>query len=100
MEPRWRQSEVVPEICTGCESAPDLIVCRGDQNGRIAVSDGVTLPPRIAAEISRLRRRLGVVLDLIGESDAERDQVLATRPDDPVTPNRLLKKSLAFGNEA
>ena len=51
----------------------------------LETGDGRKLPPRLAAEINRLRRRLGLVLDLIRELDAERDEVLATAPDDPLT---------------
>lgn len=60
----------------------------------LETGDGRKLPPRLAAEINRLRRRLGLVLDLIRELDAERDESLATAPDDPVTPKNIALRSI------
>jgi transposase len=60
----------------------------------LETGDGRKLPPRLAAEINRLRRRLGLVLDLIRELDAERDEVLAIAPDDPVTSKITALRSI------
>lgn len=57
---------------TGCESS------------RGSTGDGRKLPPPLAAEINRLRRRLGLVLDLVRDVDAERYEVLAATPEDAV----------------
>lgn len=69
----------------GIRSRPSLRNWERDL-AALKTGDGRKLPPRLAAEINRLRRRLGLVLDLIRELDAERDQILATASQDPVTP--------------
>jgi transposase len=60
----------------GIRSRPSLRNWERDL-AALETGDGRKLPPRLAAEINRLRRRLGLVLDLIRELDAERDEVLA-----------------------
>lgn len=62
----------------GIRSRPSLRNWERDL-AALETGDGRKLPPRLAAEINRLRRRLGLVLDLIRELDAERDDVLAMR---------------------
>jgi transposase len=68
----------------GIRSRPSLRNWERDL-AALETGDGRKLPPRLAAEVNRLRRRLGLVLDLIRELDAERDKVLASAPDDTVT---------------
>lgn len=53
----------------------------------LKTGDGRKLPPHLAAEVNRLRRRLGMVLELVRELDAEHDEVIAADPDDPITAN-------------
>lgn len=60
----------------------------------LETGDGRKLPPRLAAEINRLRRRLGLVLDLIRELDAERYEVLAAAPDDAVVSKITALRSI------
>ena len=50
----------------------------------IETGDGRKLPPRLTAEVNRLRRRLVLVLDLIRELDAERDEIVTDAADDIV----------------
>lgn len=77
----------------GIRSRPSLRNWERDL-AALETGDGRKLPPRLAAEINRLRRRLGLVLDLIRELDAERDEVLATAPDDPVTSKITALRSI------
>ncbi|WP_373486554.1 IS110 family transposase [Blastomonas sp.] len=60
----------------------------------LKTGDGRPLPPRLAAEINRLRRRLGLILDLIREVDAERAEIIATSPDDAVTSKVTALRSI------
>lgn len=77
----------------GIRSRPSLRNWERDL-AALETGDGRKLPPRLAAEINRLRRRLGLVLDLIRELDAERDEVLATAPNDPVTSKIAALRSI------
>lgn len=60
----------------------------------LETGDGRQLPPRLTAEVNRLRRRLGLVLDLIRELDAERDEVLAATPEDKVTSTVIALRTI------
>src|SRR3954463_2366621 len=50
----------------------------------LRTGDGRPLPPRLRAELERLRRRLVLTLELIREVEAERDAALAAEPRDAV----------------
>ena len=47
----------------------------------LKTGDGRMLPPHLAAELDRLRRRLVLAMELIRELDAERDDLLAATPE-------------------
>jgi transposase len=80
-------------VTQGIRSRPSLRNWERDLAG-LRTGDGRQLPPRLAAEVNRLRRRLGLVLDLIRELDAERDEVLAATPDDTVTSKVAALRSI------
>jgi transposase len=50
----------------------------------LKTGDGRMLPSRLTAELNRLRRRLGLVLEMIRELDTEREEFLAAAPDDAI----------------
>jgi transposase len=77
----------------GIRSRPSLRNWERDL-AALKTGDGRQLPPRLAAEVNRLRRRLGLVLDLIRELDAERDEVLAADPNDTVTSKVTALRSI------
>lgn len=77
----------------GIRSRPSLRNWERDL-AALRTGDGRKLPPRLAAEINRLRRRLGLVLDLIRELDAERDEVLAAASEDPVASKITALRSI------
>ncbi len=68
----------------GIRSRPSLRSWERDL-AALETGDGRKLPPRLTAEVNRLRRRLVLVLDLIRELDAERDEIVADAADDIVT---------------
>jgi transposase len=77
----------------GIRSRPSLRNWERDL-AALETGDGRKLPPHLAAEINRLRRRLSLVLDLIRELDAERNEILAATPDDPVTSKITALRSI------
>ena len=60
----------------------------------LETGDGRKLPPRLRAEVNRLRRRLGLVLDLLRELDAERSEGLAAAPNDAVASKDMALRSI------
>jgi transposase len=68
----------------GIRSRPSLRNWERDL-ASLETGDGRKLPPCLAAEVNRLRRRLGLVLDLIRELDAERNEILEAAPDNVIT---------------
>lgn len=77
----------------GIRSRPSLRNWERDL-AELKTGDGRQLPSRLAAEINRLRRRLGLVLDLIRELDSERDETLAASLDDVVTTKVVALRSI------
>lgn len=77
----------------GIRSRPSLRNWERDL-AALKTGDGRELPPRLASEVNRLRRRLGLVLDLIRELDAERDEVLTAAPDDILTSKVVALRSI------
>lgn len=51
----------------------------------LRTGDGRALPPRLRAELDRLRRRLVLALELIRDVEAERTEALAATSDDAMT---------------
>lgn len=68
----------------GIRSRPSLRSWERDM-ALLETGDGRKLPRHLAAELNRLRRRLVLVRDLIGELDTERDEHLAITSDDAIT---------------
>jgi len=68
----------------GIRSRPSLRNWERDL-ASLETGDGRKLPPCLAAEVHRLRLRLGLVLDLIRELDAQRNEILVSAPDDAIT---------------
>ena len=52
---------------------------------KLRTGDGRALPPLMEAELNRLRRRLVLILELIRETEAERDQAVVASADDAIT---------------
>jgi hypothetical protein len=77
----------------GIRSRPSLRNWERDL-AALKTGDGRQLPPRLAAEVNRLRRQLGLVLDLIRELDAERGEVLAAAQDDTITSKVTALRSI------
>jgi transposase len=71
-------------ITQGIRSRPSLRSWERDM-AALETGDGRKLPPYIAAELNRLRRRLVLVRDLVAELDTERDEHLATTSGDEIT---------------
>lgn len=77
----------------GIRSRPSLRNWERDLAG-LKTGDGRQLPPHLTAEINRLRRRLGLVLDLLRELDAERDEFLAATLGDTTTSKAVALQSI------
>lgn len=67
----------------GVRSRPSLRSWERDM-ASLKTGDGRMLPSRLTAELNRLRRRLGLVLEMIRELDTEREEFLAATPDDAI----------------
>lgn len=68
----------------GVRSRPSLRSWERDM-AVLKTGDGRMLPPHLLAELNRLRRRLELVLDMIRETDAEREEFLSATADDAIT---------------
>jgi transposase len=65
----------------GISKRPSLRSWETDLNA-LQTGDGRSIPPLLKAELSRLRRRLVITLDMIREVETERQQALETQNDD------------------
>lgn len=77
----------------GIRSRPSLRNWERDL-AALRTGDGRQLPPCLTAEINRLRKRLGLILELLRELDAERDKLLAATPDDAITSKVVALQSI------
>ncbi len=77
----------------GVRSRPSLRSWDRDL-AELKTGDGRKFPPNLTAEVGRLRRRLGLVLDLIRELETERSEALAAAQDDTVTAKVTALRSI------
>ena len=66
-------------VTQGIQKRPSLRSW-GSDLAALRTADGRDLPPCLRAELDRLRRRLGLTLELIREVEAEREATLAAAP--------------------
>ena len=66
-------------VTQGIQKRPSLRSW-GRDLAALRTADGRDLPPCLRAELDRLRRRLGLTLELIREVEAEREAILAAAP--------------------
>jgi transposase len=74
------QNRILALLATqGIRERPSLRTWERDLNA-LQTGDGRTMPPRLLAELHRLRRRLVLTMELIRELDAERAKTLQATP--------------------
>jgi transposase len=81
----------------GVSKRPSLRSWDADLNA-VQTGDGRSIPPFLKAELSRLRRRLVITLDMIREVEAERQQAVEAQDDAASRTVRTLCKLRGIGD--
>ena len=83
-------------VTQGIQKRPSLRSW-GSDLAALRTADGRDLPPCLRAELDRLRRRLGLTLELIREVEAEREATLAAAPPEDEACQKIIALSRIRG---